>query len=981
MKKHTAAFRGLAAVCSLLVMISMTATNLTFEYANAINKALNVSTTKIIPAESGEVQNTAYYDSEYGTDYTNKQAALMLEMDVAAENVRQAEEGTVLLKNENGALPIAKGSGITIFGNASVHSNSRASSVDSIPTQTFSRAMKEAFGAENVNTTLEENVYASLGTTSNTNVVEAPVADVKKYEDTWKNGFNDAAVVVFSRVGGESSDTAMYAADGSHFMGLQQNEKDLMAYLKEQKDAGVFKSVIVVINADQMMELGFVDEYDVDACVLAGTVGAVGFEGTANVLSGKVNPSGHLVDTYAKNSLSAPAVTYAGENTQIWGNVDEVNATCRDITNGGREIDAYVIYAEGIYVGYKYYETRYEDTVLKAGSANSAVGSSTGNAWNYGDEMMYTFGYGLSYTTFNQELKGVNYDAETDTYLVSVEVKNTGSVAGKSVVEVYAQTPYGEYEKENKVEKSAVVLAGFEKTKELAPGESVTVTVPVERYLLASYDNQKAKGYILSAGDYYLEVGSDAHDALNNILAAKGYKESDGMDAAGNASLVYSWKQDKLDTDSYRMSRVTDVEVTNRFDNADLNYYGVDFTNLSRSDWEGTYPEKAMVVNANAAMMKAIDTDWYERSESDPKVEDFTQGADNGLQFIDMRLVDFDDEETWNKFIDQMTVDEMAGLMPDTFGVAGIDRLGIPSQVRSDDNMSSGTMIATGKGAFSWVSEPMTSRTWNKERFSARGRMLGIESAFCGMNEIWYGGGNIHRTPFAGRNQQYYSEDGNFGYIIGWYEAAAMQAEGINYCVKHFVLNDQETNRESLNTFCNEQALREEYLRNCEGAFSKGGALSTMVAFNKVGLTYTAANVGLLTHVLRGEWGFKGHVTTDGFSKSSLYKTHYMEMVTAGLDFVCLDPGETAAAVKAAIADGDGAILQSLRRAAKVNLYIMTRSASVNGLASGSRVVTVVPDWQKALLYADGILAAGAVLFGLLFLICLLSDKKNTKEA
>ena len=563
---------------------------------------------------------------------------------------------------------------------------------------------------------------------------------------------------------------------------------------------------------------------------------------------------------------------------------------------------------------------------------------------------------------------------------MNVEVENTGKVSGKSVVEVYAQTPYGDYEKENHVEKSAVVLAGFEKTKELEPGETVTVTVPVERYLLASYDNNNAKGYILSAGDYFLAVGADAHDAVNNILAAKGYTMADGMDAEGDASLVYSFKQEELDTQSYRMSRVTDAEVTNRFDNADLNYYGVEFTYLSRSDWAGTFPAEPMVVNANAAMMKAIDTDWYERSEDDPKVEDFTQGADNGLSFIDMRNVPFEDEETWNKFVDQMTVDEMAGLMPDTFGVAGIDRLGIPSQVRSDDNMSSGTMIASGKGAFSWVSEPMTSRTWNKERFTARGRMLGLESAFCGMNEIWYGGGNIHRTPFAGRNQQYYSEDGNFGYIIGTYEAAAMQAEGINYCVKHFVLNDQETNRESLNTFCNEQALREEYLRNCEGAFSKGGALSTMVAFNKVGLTYTAANVGLLTDVLRGEWGFKGHVTTDGFSKSSLYKTHYNEMVTAGLDFVCLDPGETAAAVKASIADGDGAILQSLRRAAKVNVYIMTRSTSVNGLASGSRVVTVVPDWQKLLLGADILLAGAAIFCGLVFLCFLLLDKRQKSE-
>jgi beta-glucosidase len=449
------------------------------------------------------------------------------------------------------------------------------------------------------------------------------------------------------------------------------------------------------------------------------------------------------------------------------------------------------------------------------------------------------------------------------------------------------------------------------------------------------------------------------------------------MTADGDAAKTYTWKQDALDTDTYKLSRFSDVEVTNQFDNADPNYYGVDFTYLSRSDWGGTFPVQAEVINATSEMMKDLDTDWYSPPEDAPSVSDFTQGADNGLSFIDMRLVDYDDDETWNKFLDQFTVDEMVSLMPDTFGVAGIDRLGIPSQVRSDDNLQSGTMIATGKSAMSWVSEVMTCRTWNKDLFSNRGYYLGIESAFCGMNEIWYGGGNIHRTPFGGRNSQYFSEDGNFGYIIGSYEAAAMQATGITYTVKHFVLNDQEAHRESLNTFSNEQAIREIYLRNCEGAFCEGGALGTMTSFNKIGVTYSAANVGLLQNVLRGEWAFKGHITTDGFSKSSYYKTHYLEMLTAGLNFYCLDPGENAAAVKAAIDDGDGQILQTLRARCKDNIYIMTRSVSVNGLSSNSTVITVVPAWQTALIVANFVFALGTVIFTVLCAVAVCSDRKR----
>jgi beta-glucosidase len=247
------------------------------------------------------------------------------------------------------------------------------------------------------------------------------------------------------------------------------------------------------------------------------------------------------------------------------------------------------------------------------------------------------------------------------------------------------------------------------------------------------------------------------------------------------------------------------------------------------------------------------------------------------------------------------------------------------------------------------------------------------------MNEIWYGGGDTHRTPFGGRTPQYYSEDGNFGYIVGTYEAEAMQENGIIYCIKHFAMNEQETSRESTATFATEQSIREEYLRAFEGAFAKGGALSTMTAFNRIGVIYCAVNENLLTNVLRGEWGFEGHITTDGFSASSLYKTHYLEMYTAGLDFFCLDSGYNASAIEEAINAGDGNMMRMLRDMAKHNIYAAVHSVSVNGLSSNSVVVTVVPFWQTAMLVATAVFALVFVICVLLCIITMFSGKKSKR--
>lgn len=967
MKKATV-YKGVAGIMAFLTCLSTTATTLTFQYDGNINSFLKVSNSKVVTVSDGEEGDTSYYTSEYGTDYNNAEAALELELDVANKIIEQVEEGVVLVKNDNNALPIAEGSGITLFGSGS--SNSFTSGVASINGASVVSALQEEFGADNVNTTLVDNVYSSGGGGMGGpgggfggGQADTSISAIKKYEDTWTSSNNDVALVFLNRSGGEGSDLEYVD------LALTDDEKDLFEYLQSEKKAGTFGSIIVVISGDNQMEMGFIDEYDVDACLLTGTVGTTGYTGVAHILSGEANPSGKLTDTYVINNQSAPASTYSGTNIPEWSNSDYVNANCDDNDNSGLYIDSYIIYAEGIYVGYKYYETRYEDTVLNQGGANSSVGSTDGKAWNYANEVVYPFGYGLSYTTFDQTIDSVTYDEESDSYLVTVTVTNTGDTAGKDVVEVYAQTPYGDYEKENLVEKASVNLVGYGKTDTIEAGASETVTVEVSQYLLASYDSNGIEGYILSEGTYYLALGNGSHEALNNILAAKGYSTSDGMTAEGDANQTYSFDKDALDTETYKNSIYTDEEVTNQFDYVDLNYYGYDFTYLTRQDWEDTYPEKQEILEATDEVVDGLNNSWYETDykeaqEEIPSVDDYTQGADNGISLIDMMYVDYDDDDAWNEFIDEFTVEELGLLMKDATGSEAIDRLGVVSFKRADDGINGNALTATGERTMTWPSETLSARTWNTDLMYERGYYRGLEASFCGVNELWYGSGNLDRTAICGKSSFYYSEDGNLGYICSTYESNGCADAGVIFCIKHFALNDQETLRESYITFANEQSLREIYFRVFEGACANGSGMGVMTALNRIGLYYAGASYQTTTTLLRGEWGFKGHVTTDGFAVAG-YKTHYLETLTSGVDYLCFDSNNyTGQAAAEAVNNGDGLALKLLRLAAKRNLYTIVHSVAVNGISSNSKVVTIVPMWKTALFFADIIFILACLGFG-----------------
>ena len=455
---------------------------------------------------------------------------------------------------------------------------------------------------------------------------EVPVSE---YTDKVKQSYidyNDAAIVVFSRVGGEASDMPTGAfGDGEKYLALQPAEE---ALLKEIKNSGAFDKIIAVINTSNAMELSWVDqeEYGIDACLWIGGVGQSGSRAVAKVLDGEVNPSGRLSDTYAADSFSSPAMQNFGDFT--FTNANEINSSIGEANNGTK----YVVYREGIYVGYRYYETRYSDGVTDPAGTNalSSAGAFVGDTWNYDNEVCYPFGYGLSYGAedglpFAQEV--VSSKMSDDGLEMQVKVTNNGTAAGKNVVELYAQQPYTC----GGIEKSAVQLVGFDKTDILEPGQSETVTITVPKKEFSSYDYRTDKTYVLDAGDYHFAIGNSAHVALNNILAAQGKTVEDGMDAEGDAEKVYLWNNAKKTLLNVSYSG---DEVTNRFDDASLEYYGEDTDYLTRSDWS-TFPESYTDLTATADMMAAIDAEGsYEPGSSDTSA--IITGQDNQMTLAKM---------------------------------------------------------------------------------------------------------------------------------------------------------------------------------------------------------------------------------------------------------------------------------------------------------------------------------------------------------
>ncbi len=1023
---------GISGILAFLLVFVIGGMTVAVSYEGAINNFLEVETVKVLnpgdegyPGDAtGVEKDTEYFKSDYGEK--NEENAKKLVEDGFDATINEVIEGAALLSNKNNALPIDKSSErISFFGHAAVDPIYRGNSAGVDPMGTNRRDPMDAssgyrisfpqalsMNGYNVNEELvahlrtskqsrDHSGYTWMDCSNATTGIadgEDPIEFYDPVKSTWESQTGGTAIMVLTRCGQENFDmlldnvTGYEKADqmfappknpgtktGKSSLALIKEEEDILGMLKEAKKAGYFKKIVVLLNIGNAMEVGWLDDYDVDACVYAGLPGGVGSHGIAKLLCGEANFSGKLVDTYAMNSLSAPAIVNENENTPTYINGDEVEKAVIGTESPFADTGRYMTFqAEGIYVGYKYYETRYEDYVLGQGKADSAKGASFGaSEWKWENEVSYPFGYGLSYTTFEQNLKEVKYDADSDSYKVTVTVKNTGKANGKSVVQVYAQTPYGEYEKTNKVEKSAVQLVGFDKTRELQPGEDQTLTVNVERYLLASYDYTKAKGYILSGGDYYLAIGDDAHDALNNIIKAKkpyvtGLVSVGGSAAVGDAGKVYKFSQ-RLDTEAYKKSE-TGVNVTNRFDDCDLNYWVKNAgTYLTRSDWDGTYPTAATRVTASAEMIDILAGHNYTKPEGAISVAQATAnlGKEAGLKLVDMREVDYDDEETWNLFINQLTLDEMLNVLDDAQSnrwaaneKIAANALSLGDGINGPNGCSinfpyedttgkygSGKMTRISMNSF--AGKAVLTGTFNWELFKERGRLIGEFGLWGGKQEFWSVGVNYHKTPFGGRNFEYCSEDPNLSYMVLVPEVIEMEKRGVIACAKHAAGNDQETIRIGVSVFFNEQGWREGSLRASEGALRVAKAKGYMQNYERLGLDSTMNKKEFNIDVVFYEWGFRGCVITDCTNaRRDGYQGDYIDQIVAGTDCFCMTNAQIAKEIvnNYLSSSDDGSYVEHIARAAKNYYYKCSRSNMINGFSSDTIIIKLTPWWQNLLI-------------------------------
>ena len=941
--KRATLFRGLSAIFGFLFFCINGLTIGMFANEGFINDALGIGSSEH-DTSGGPVRYASGF-AENINEYTEEELAAK---NAAAQAFieQEMEESAVLLKNENGALPLTAEQikKVTLLGWSAAHPYYRAHSGGDGTTGDVS--LKDALTSRGF--AINESVYNALegisGNRKNTAVVEAPVSTYDNLVNTFSN-YNEAAIVVLSRESGENDDLQVnYSDNGTtqSMLALTKNERDLLELVKRYKDNGTFKKTIVLINSANVMEADWLDDYSIDACMWIGGPGTnSGIYGVADLLTGEANPSGKLADTFSASSLSAPAM--------------------QNYITVQNDYNDNLIYAEGIYVGYKYYETRYEDTVLGQGNASSSAGvyASQGNSWNYADEVTYPFGYGLSYTTFSQTLDNVT-DNGDGTLTATVTVTNTGDVAGKSVVEIYAQTPYGDYEKTNNVEKSAIQLVAFDKTDLLQPDASQTFEITVDKYFLASYDYTNAKTYILSEGDYYLALGDDAHDALNNVLAAKGAEgmtDHEGNAAAGDADKVFIWHED-FDDETYSTT-ATGEEVTNQLQEMDWSYWNEgDVTYLSRSDWQATYPVAYDNLTRTSNM---VADDTYEKPADAPRASEVETEVDAGLKFAELFGVEIDDvdengDNIWDKFIDQLSIDELISTTIDVKGIDAINRLGFPGGT-NDDGIDSVSFTNC------YVNPNLAASSWNDDMFLRRGELIGEDCLFLGLNTQWGPGANMHRAPFSGRNFEYLSEDSVLYYELIGSQVAGTESKGVTVAIKHFFANDQEQNRGEYGVFANEQTLREIYLRPFEGAFVKGGATTTMTSNARAGFRYVGEYDELINGILHKEWGFYGVIITDaggGFSEPAEY-------LAKGGNMFCFvsDKADRVQKIKnAVILKNDGNFLNILKERAKETLYTYAHTNAMNGLTRDTVISDVYPWWKTAMITINavvGVVLAGAV--------------------
>lgn len=888
--------------------------------------------------------------------------------------VQQVEEGSVLLKND-GALPLKESERkVTLFGNNSAHTIWRSGAGGPTPNENYVIHMDKAFTDKgfDINTTLYEfyakhNYGAGVNLGNTSNVGETPISEyTQPLKDTFAN-YNDAAIVTFARFGTENIDPP------KGILKLHENERALLQMIK---DSGKFDKIIVLLNGPLAMELDWLEEFNVNACLWFGNPGYYGLPGVVNILTGDANPSGHNTFTFAANSMGSPAVQNFGDYTYQG-----------QTTNLGNK---YVVYKEGIYVGYKYYETRYEDAILNQGKAKSVTGAIDGaSEWKYEDEVCFPFGFGLSYSEYSQKLDGITYNAKTDKFTANVTVKNTNNKAGKASVQLYVQTPYTDYDKENGVEKASIQLMGYEKVDVPANGTE-KVKLEVDRYLMATYDSKNGNGgYILEPGTYYFAIGNGAHEAVNHVLGAKnatGLVDHTGKAFTASADCVktYDPKLTEIDRTTYKNSPYeNEVTVENQFADADLNYWVDDdqkITYLTRNDWEGTFPTEVKTLRTNDRMVEALDMAKYKKAADAPSYKAgkgtvYEVELEEPLYFSDMKGVPYDDPK-WDALVSQLSLKELIISVQDARSIPGVAIIKKPAQTVSEgpEGLLQKFNFGDKRAATGFATLPTVAASWDHKLQAKFGDMYAEEALFCGATMVNAPGCNTIRTPYTSRASEYFSEDATLSYYSVSDVILAMRTKGLICNVKHCFLNEQETNRQGVSTFCNEQAIREIYLKPFEGALTRGKSLGIMTAYNRIGLQYAATHKTLMMTVLRGEWGYEGTIIDDALT----YRANYSvgpDMLMAGTNMWCLD-GNRGKELKDAIENtDDGAMLKELQEANKHIFFSMINSSMGGSVDANTVVSTSMNWWQGVLVAIDVVLGVAAV--GAIVLFVLTTYKKK----
>lgn len=945
-----------------------------------------------------------YYKADYDKDSIG---------DAEKQLDRQiANEGCVLLKNDGNTMPFEQGTTFSFFG----ESVKNLTATQSVLTQFTgakgnSNQLKDSFESRGfgVNQTLMDfytkgagSKYTmgtgsiNFGAAEDFRINECPLSELESADGALDSTKDTVPVFVMRRVAGEGRDMprSMYnhatsAEDKAKtYLEPDSTELEILQYINDNFDNGV-----VILNTASALNLGWLEQFpNIKSVLFVPSTGRYGTDSLADIFAGEVSPSGKTVDTFEANSLNSPAAQNYGDYQYIDG-------------DGNLTGYSYVSYAEGIYVGYRYYETRYEDAVLGQGNAGD---------FDYDSEVVYPFGYGLSYTTFDWSNYQASWDGTTCT--VSVDVTNTGDVAGKDVVEVYAQSPYTDYDRANGVEKSAVQLVNYGKTKLLEPGETQTVSVTFDQDMLKAYDANGAKTYILDAGTYYVTAAHDSHDAVNNVLAAK------GANVAGDASRVSTYvpSNTDVDTTTYATDAKSGAEITNLFDDAKG-----DVTYLTRADWEGTFPQHDGTplegdVSTWGAEINAVDEngnpvsyawgkvaspeliDRLKGLDSGNPVSDATitdtpvYGQNNGISLIDLRGKDYNDP-MWNQLLDELSAEDYRELVGHSgYGSNFVQSIGKPFNIDAD---TAAGLIYGGTGMM-FCSPVVMAQTWNQDLASAYGAMIGNEANIGGTTGWYAPSMNIHRTPFTGRNGEYYSEDPVISGTVASLEIKGAAEKGVYSTIKHFALNDQENHRgdggieQGCATWSNEQAIREIYVKpfdicmhvgtvdenyveqGADGSYSMAttkvdACQAIMSAFNRVGATWAGGNYALLTGLARNEWGFNGWIVTDSANSAAPYMDS-SQMIRAGGDSR-LRSNEN----NYQYDENNSAEYHYAREAIHHLLYVTANSKAMEGAMPGS---AYAPGLQAVDKVRIGVTAGGAAVIALVFWTGWRNHKKRAAE-